>query len=124
MVPGQQDQKNCMCCGKAIDWRALICPYCGADYRPYQRPAAVTGAREQLEAQVSVATNTRRIALVLILAVFLTVGTTLVTLAISVFYPGNVQGARSVLSTWIVLAVSVMLGGFYVILSDWRSMSW
>jgi hypothetical protein len=101
-----------------------VCPYCGADYRSYQQPAGVTDGRGQLQAQVEIATNTRRIALVLILATFLSIGTVFVFLAISVFYSGDLQGAKSILATWIVFALVVMFGGFYVILSDWRPPVW
>jgi len=25
--------RNCVSCGRSIDWMAIICPYCGHDYR-------------------------------------------------------------------------------------------
>ena len=97
----------------------VVCPYCGADYRSFQQPAGVPDGREQLQAQVYIATNTRRIVLVLILATFLSIGTALVFLGITVFYAGDHEGAKSILGTWILFAVMVMFGGFYVILTDW-----
>jgi len=119
MVPGQQNQRACAHCGRALDWNMAVCPYCGADYRSFQQPAGVPDGRGQLQAQVEIATNTRRIVLVLILATFLSIGTALVFLGITVFYAGDYGGAKSILGTWILFAVMVMFGGFYVILTDW-----
>jgi hypothetical protein len=105
------------------------CPYCGADYRPNLQPptahwqadaAGETDATVQLKAQVSVAINTRRIALVLILVTFLAIGSTLVGLAILVFYPGDIYDARNIFNIWLAIAVLVMIGGFYAILFDKR----
>lgn len=30
--------RNCVTCGRAIDWRANVCPYCGHDFRMVQGP--------------------------------------------------------------------------------------
>jgi len=34
MSSNQHPQRNCVSCGRAIDWNANICQYCGHDYRP------------------------------------------------------------------------------------------
>ncbi len=31
--PGQPTVRNCVACGRTIDWNANVCPYCGHDYR-------------------------------------------------------------------------------------------
>jgi predicted nucleic acid-binding Zn ribbon protein len=31
--PVQQPTRNCVACGRAIDWQANVCPYCGHDFR-------------------------------------------------------------------------------------------
>lgn len=64
---------------------------------------------------MSSAINIRRIALVLILAVFLSVGSTLIGLAISVFFP-DVSGAKTILTMWLVFAVLVTIVGLYIII--------
>jgi predicted nucleic acid-binding Zn ribbon protein len=33
MASFQQPQRNCVSCGRSIDWNANICQYCGHDYR-------------------------------------------------------------------------------------------
>jgi len=33
MTSAQQTQRNCVSCGRSIDWNASICQYCGHDYR-------------------------------------------------------------------------------------------
>lgn len=33
MVSNQQSQRQCISCGRSIDWNANICQYCGHDYR-------------------------------------------------------------------------------------------
>jgi predicted nucleic acid-binding Zn ribbon protein len=33
MASAQQHQRNCVSCGRTIDWDADICQYCGYDYR-------------------------------------------------------------------------------------------
>jgi hypothetical protein len=67
---------------------------------------------------VSTAINIRRIALVLILAVFLTIGSTLVGLVISVSFAGDIHDAKNFLNIWLVIAVLVLMGGLYAILFD------
>jgi len=72
-------------------------------------------ATVQPKAQLSVAINTRRIALALILAVFLIVGSELVGLAISVFYIDR-SSAQGLLMGWLLFAALVMIVGLYTIL--------
>jgi len=102
------------------------CPYCGADYRPDLQPHTVhwpgdvageTDATVQLRAQVSTAINTRRIALVLILAIILSVGSALVSLMISVSLI-EPSSAIDFLKLWVVTAVFIMIVGLYYIIFD------
>ncbi|OGS41480.1 MAG: hypothetical protein A3K67_04090 [Euryarchaeota archaeon RBG_16_62_10] len=37
-VPEAPTVRNCVTCGRAIDWRANVCPYCGHDYRAVMMP--------------------------------------------------------------------------------------
>jgi hypothetical protein len=78
-----------------------------------EREAAST--KDQKDVQVSVAINIRRIALVLILIVILSIGSTLVGLAISVFFP-DMSSAKAILTVWLVFAVLVMIVGLYIII--------
>jgi len=131
-TPDIKFKRPCKNCGRLIETGTSTpgpCPYCGADYQADLPPptdhwledaVGETGATVQLEAQVSTAVNTRRIALSLILAIFLSIGTALVFLAIAVFYPGDVHDARNLLTIWIAVAVFVMTGGSFLILFDSR----
>lgn len=42
-----QTPRNCVSCGRLIDWHANVCPYCGYDYRVQvaQAPVVVTTAK-------------------------------------------------------------------------------
>jgi len=72
-----------------------------------------------LKAQISTAINTRRIALVLILAVFVSIISTLFGLWISVFEPDN-STAKAMITIWLVTALLVMIGGLFFIISSKR----
>jgi hypothetical protein len=85
----------------------------------WTQAAGETDATVQLNAQVSSAINIRRIALILILAVFLSIGSTLIGLAISVFFP-DMSGAKAILTMWLVFAVLVMIVGLYIIIYQKR----
>ncbi len=37
---GAQGTRNCVSCGRAIQWDANVCPYCGHDYRAQFMPMA------------------------------------------------------------------------------------
>ncbi len=37
---GAQGSRNCVSCGRAIQWDANVCPYCGHDYRARFMPMA------------------------------------------------------------------------------------
>jgi hypothetical protein len=107
---------KCRNCGVDNPDGAVSCMKCGANLPTvhWQRDVATeTDATVQLNAQVSVAINTRRIALVLILAVILSIGSTLIGLAISII---DVPSARTLLGAWLVIAVLVMIVGLYIII--------
>ena len=80
-----------------------------------KREAATLASRkEQEDAQISVAINIRRIALLLILGVILSLGSTLIGLAISVFF-ADISSAKAILALWLVVAVLIMIVGLYII---------
>jgi hypothetical protein len=80
-----------------------------------QKKAAADSAKLLEHAQVSVAVNTRRIALVLILGVIVVIGSLLVDLAISVFFT-DPSSAEIFLIVWLACAVLIMIAGLYVII--------
>lgn len=41
MVSNQESRRQCVSCGRPLDWNASICPYCGHDYR-YKARASQT----------------------------------------------------------------------------------
>ena len=107
---------KCRNCGVDNPGEAVVCRKCGANLPTVhwrQDVVEETNATVQLNAQVSVAINTRRIALVLILAVILSIGSTLVGLAISIT---DVSSAQTLLGVWLVVAVLVMIVGLHTIL--------
>jgi len=109
-----------------------VCPACGKSLTVKEKivdlwkpPAGEADAAVQLKAQVSVAVNTRRIALVLILAVVVSVGSALVSLMVSVFFTdlngySDMSGARALLSAWLLFAVVIMVFGLYFIIFNKR----
>ena len=105
----------CPACGKSLTTTDLGAVERLPTVHWSQAAAGETDATVQLSAQVSVAIYTRRIALVLILAVFLIVGSLLVSLAISVFYT-DISNAQDLLMGWLLFAALVMIVGLHTIL--------
>jgi DNA-directed RNA polymerase subunit RPC12/RpoP len=109
-----------------------VCPACGKSLTVkdktvdiWKPPAGGTDAIVQLRAQVSVAVNTRRIALVLILAVVLSVGTALVSLMASIYFTDennitNINAVHALLSAWLLFAAVIMIAGLYYIVFNKR----
>jgi len=111
-----------------------VCPACGESLtvkneanhatRPtvhWPQASGETDETVKLNAQVSIAINTRRIALVLILAVVLSVGSALVSLMIPVFFideynTTNINAARALLDAWLLIATLITIFGLYSIL--------
>ena len=108
-----------------------ICPACGrsltvtdATYNPkfselqLRKMNPEANAELQLKAEVSTAINVRRIALAVILAVVVIVGSYLVSLIVSVFYPdySDQSTAGGILIAWLVAAGLIMVVGLYVII--------
>jgi predicted RNA-binding Zn-ribbon protein involved in translation (DUF1610 family) len=109
-----------------------VCPACGksltVEETTVELPQTATGetdAKVQLNAQVSVAINTRRIALVLILGVVLSVGTALVGVMASIILSEgsdttHVNTAIGLLSAWVLIAAAIMIFGLYNIVYNKR----
>jgi len=106
-----QPQRRCAACGKLIGHEVLICPYCDA--------VGEIDEMTQLDAQVSNAINIRRMTIVVILAVIVTVGTTLVALINSVFVT-DLSDELVLLKMWLAFAVLIMIVGVLVIIFNKR----
>jgi len=106
---------GCPACGKSLTVRDLETGERLPTVHWSQATEREMDATVQPKAQLSVAINTRRIALALILAVFLIVGSELVGLAISVFYIDR-SSAQGLLMGWLLFAALVMIVGLYTIL--------
>ena len=131
MSASRESQKKCAACGKLIDRDVLICPYCDdrrelelqlartRDIPELQTAACETDATIQLNAQVSNAINIRRMTLVVILAVVVSVGTTLVGLIHAVFVTDQSKYLE-LLKTWVAFAVLIMMVGVCVIIFNKR----
>lgn len=135
-MPSEQPfQKRCAACGRLVDWDALTCPYCEDDRElrlqlaqthdpPELANEPRTDTREiassvQREALVSVAINVRRIALILILGVTVSVGSVLVSMMSSVASIDRLTYLNLV-KAWLVLAVGAMLVGLLYIVRNNR----
>ncbi len=79
-----------------------------------QAPTGETDTAVQIAAQISVAVNTRRIALVLILFVALTILTNMIALAINVFNL-DPTGARILFGAWLLVSLLTLAYGLYFI---------
>ena len=115
---------TCLACGRSLTVRDEAYNQ-GAGASGARKPSGETSAEVQLGAQVSSAINVRRIALVLILAMILSVGSVLLSLVISVFltdeYGGvDVSAARILLGCWLFLAAIITIVGLYYIIFDKR----
>ncbi|MBU1159295.1 MAG: zinc-ribbon domain-containing protein [Candidatus Thermoplasmatota archaeon] len=116
---------KCPNCGKQNPEGAIYCVDCrehikkalsrglnGADFN-------MTSETTRLDAQVSNAINIRRVTLVAILAVIVTVGTTLVTLISSVFVTDR-SDAVTLLKIWLGFAVLITIVGVFAIIFNKR----
>jgi hypothetical protein len=133
MPEQEQSQRRCVACGRLIDAEVLICPYCEDRSelrlqlaRTQETPelqidaeAGETYETVQLNAQVSVAVNTRRIALTLILALAVLGGTSLVVMMTPLFITSPLD-ARNLLKGWSIVAVIAMVAGLSVIMFEKR----
>lgn len=131
MAEKRAGMRECAACGKLIDAEVLICPYCEDDCElklqlskvgsMNEPPTAVrkTENAQQIEVQISNAINIRRITIIAILGVVVTVGTTLVTLINSTFVD-NAPDRLYFLKLWLGFAVFISLVGLYVIIFNKR----
>jgi DNA-directed RNA polymerase subunit RPC12/RpoP len=127
---------KCVNCGYEFFGKDTLerggCPACGKSLTvkgPTVDLPQVAEAKKdeptQLDAQVATAINTRRIALALILAVVVSVGSALVSLMVSVFFIdsygySDITGARVLLSVWLLFAIVIMVFGLYFIIFNKR----
>lgn len=131
MTEERAGKRECAACGKLIDAEVLICPYCeddrelklqlsGTSDRPESQVAArKTDTVRPIEVQISNAVNIRRLTIIAILAVVVTVGTTLVTLVNSTFVD-DASDRFTFLKLWIAFAVFIMVVGLFVIVFNKR----
>ena len=124
-------KRECAACGRLIDAEVLICPYCDDDlalklqlarmHAPSERRTSAheSDAPQLNDAQVSNAINIRRITIVIILAVVVTVGTTLVDMINLVFVEDS-SDSLALLKTWVGFAVLIMVIGVLVIVFNKR----
>jgi hypothetical protein len=128
-IPERRNLMECPKCGMKNPEHVAFCGKCGQELplRPLvldepplnrvEKETPVETGPTTLQAQVSIAINTRRIALVLILTVLLSIFSTLLGLWISIFEP-DTGTTKTIFTIWLILASIIMMGGLtYVILT-------